>query len=79
MRWPLDHIFFSEEFRLDRLKRMGFIGSDHFPMLIELSYEPEAVGEQEAAPPRPAHDRDAEEMIERAEASPGRAGASSGR
>jgi endonuclease/exonuclease/phosphatase (EEP) superfamily protein YafD len=50
MRWPLDHIFFSEEFRLDRLKRMGFIGSDHFPMLIELSYEPEGAEDQEARP-----------------------------
>jgi hypothetical protein len=31
-----------------RLRRMGFIGSDHFPMLDELSYEPEGAAEQEA-------------------------------
>ena len=31
LRWPLDHIFFTEDFRLVRLERMGFIGSDHFP------------------------------------------------
>ena len=78
-RFPLDHVFHSAHFKLVELRRLGHVGSDHFPMLIELSYEPEAVGEQQAAPPRPAHDRDAEEMIERAEASPGRAGASSGR
>ncbi len=48
LRWPLDHIFFSEEFRLVRLERMGYIGSDHFPMLVELSYEPEGAEAQEA-------------------------------
>jgi endonuclease/exonuclease/phosphatase (EEP) superfamily protein YafD len=48
LRWPLDHIFFTEDFRVVRLERMGFIGSDHFPILVELSYEPEAADEQEA-------------------------------
>ena len=48
MRWPLDHIFFTEDFRLVRLERMGFIGSDHFPILVELSYEPAGAEEQEA-------------------------------
>ena len=47
LRWPLDHIFFTEDFRVVRLERMGFIGSDHFPILVELSYEPEAADEQE--------------------------------
>ena len=46
LRWPLDHIFFTEDFRLLRLERMGFIGSDHFPILVELSYEPELADEQ---------------------------------
>jgi hypothetical protein len=31
-----------------RLARMSFIGSDHFPMLVELSYEPEGAAAQEA-------------------------------
>jgi hypothetical protein len=48
LRWPLDHIFFTGEFRLVRLERMGFIGSDHFPILVELSYEPGLAEEQEA-------------------------------
>ncbi|HEU0199884.1 MAG TPA: endonuclease/exonuclease/phosphatase family protein, partial [Burkholderiaceae bacterium] len=46
LRWPLDHIFFSEEFRLVRLERQRYIGSDHFPMLVEVSYEPEGAAEQ---------------------------------
>ncbi len=48
LRWPLDHIFFTEDFRLVRLERMGFIGSDHFPIMVDLSYEPEIADEQEA-------------------------------
>ena len=48
LRWPLDHIFFSEEFRLVRLERLGYTGSDHFPILVDLSYEPEGAEEQEA-------------------------------
>lgn len=39
MRWPLDHIFCSSHFRLLRLKRRGKTGSDHFPVLVELSLD----------------------------------------
>lgn len=37
MRWPLDHVFVSRQFRLNRLERMPRIGSDHFPLFVELS------------------------------------------
>jgi endonuclease/exonuclease/phosphatase (EEP) superfamily protein YafD len=46
VRWPLDHLFHSNDFRLVELRRCRDIGSDHFPVLVELSYEPEAPGEQ---------------------------------
>lgn len=36
MRWPLDHVFVSEEFSLKKLERLPTIGSDHFPIYIEL-------------------------------------------
>ena len=36
MRWPLDHIFCSGNFRLIRMKRMRNIGSDHFPVSIRM-------------------------------------------
>jgi endonuclease/exonuclease/phosphatase (EEP) superfamily protein YafD len=32
MRWPLDHYFVSEEFRLAELRRLPKFGSDHFAM-----------------------------------------------
>ena len=36
MRWPLDHIFHSEHFRLSRIERLPHSGSDHFPLLTKL-------------------------------------------
>lgn len=36
-RWPLDHIFHSGEFELVNMQRLGFIGSDHFPLLTTLA------------------------------------------
>ena len=41
LRYPLDHIFYSKEFGLITLKKLEAIGSDHFPMLIKLHYEPD--------------------------------------
>ncbi len=41
LRYPLDHIFFSMEFGLLSLKKLEDIGSDHFPLLIGLNYEPD--------------------------------------
>ena len=35
MRWPLDHFFVTEEFRLGQLQRLEKFGSDHFPMMAE--------------------------------------------
>lgn len=40
-RYPLDHIFYSKEFGLLALKKLEGIGSDHYPLLISLNYEPE--------------------------------------
>ncbi|WP_159819614.1 endonuclease/exonuclease/phosphatase family protein [Colwellia sp. 20A7] len=39
-RWPLDHIFHSQHFSLTKIKRLPSIGSDHFPLLTTLSYNP---------------------------------------
>lgn len=47
-RVPIDHVFHSKHFRLVRMRRLKYVGSDHFPVHIVLSYEPEAVAKQEA-------------------------------
>ena len=48
LRWPLDHVFFSDCFRLVHLRRLPYVGSDHFPVYVALSLEPDAAVEQEA-------------------------------
>lgn len=62
-RYSLDHIFYSPAFRLIRLKKLGFFGSDHFPIIIRLTYEPTGADEHEV--PEPEHEEVAEshEMI----------------
>lgn len=42
LRYPLDHAFHSEHFKLVQLSVLPYIGSDHFPVLIELQYDPGA-------------------------------------
>lgn len=41
LRWPLDHLFHSQEFTLCRLQRLEKFGSDHFALLSELQFEPD--------------------------------------
>jgi endonuclease/exonuclease/phosphatase (EEP) superfamily protein YafD len=41
LRWPLDHLFHSHHFRLIRMQRLPYFGSDHFPVLVELQYAPD--------------------------------------
>ena len=36
LQWPLDHVFVDRTFRLVRMERLGDIGSDHFPIYLEL-------------------------------------------
>lgn len=51
LRWALDHIFHSACFTLVDMKRLPSIGSDHFPVLTTLQYEPEKTSEQKQNAP----------------------------
>jgi endonuclease/exonuclease/phosphatase (EEP) superfamily protein YafD len=42
IRWPLDHLFHSAHFRLAHMRRLPRFGSDHFALLTELVFTPEA-------------------------------------
>lgn len=64
LRYPLDHVFHSHHFRIIELQRLPHIGSDHFPMLVELSYEPDAKLEQPRPEVEPGDQEEAEEKIE---------------
>lgn len=46
LRWPLDHVFHTKDFTLIEIAREESIGSDHFPMYINLNYTPNLMGEQ---------------------------------
>lgn len=47
LRFPLDHVFCSTDFKLIRLARLDNFSSDHFPILITLQYESQASAQQE--------------------------------
>lgn len=60
MRWPVDHIFHSDDFTLVELRRLRWMGSDHFPILVELALEPARAADQEA----PKRDQDDHELAQ---------------
>lgn len=47
LRFPLDHIFVSDDFKLKHFQRRHNFDSDHFPIYTELQYEAKASLEQE--------------------------------
>ncbi len=51
VRYSLDHIFYSPSLTLVELRRLSRFGSDHFPILIRLEYDPECGRRQ--SPPTP--------------------------
>ncbi|MHA3771282.1 endonuclease/exonuclease/phosphatase family protein [Verrucomicrobiota bacterium sgz303538] len=67
LRYPLDHVFHSRHFRLIDLRVLPHIGSDHFPMMIELSYEPDRSNENSAPHPENGDEQEAAEKIEKQE------------
>ncbi len=46
LRWPLDHVFVSPHFQVVDMRRLPHVGSDHFPIFVRLSYEPQRKAEQ---------------------------------
>ena len=65
-RWPLDHVFFSDCFRLVDLRRLPYVGSDHFPVYVCLHLEPDAAAEQDAPTADAAERQEAKEKLARA-------------
>ena len=63
LRFPLDHILHSTEFRFDAMRRLAYVGSDHFPVVATLGFEPDAAVEQQAPASDPEDEREAQETI----------------
>jgi endonuclease/exonuclease/phosphatase (EEP) superfamily protein YafD len=64
LRFPLDHFFHSNHFRVVSFRRLEYFGSDHFPVFITLSYEPDAESEQEKLHANGSEQKEAREKIE---------------
>jgi endonuclease/exonuclease/phosphatase (EEP) superfamily protein YafD len=62
-RWPLDHIFHGAAFRLARLAVLDDFGSDHFPVYVELVFDPAAVRVHEVPTPGRGDAREATDKI----------------
>lgn len=63
-RFPIDHVFASEHFRLMGMEVLPGIGSDHHPVIVTLSLEPSAPATQAKPDPQGDDLEEAEETIE---------------
>lgn len=63
LRWPLDHLFHSDHFALVQMRRLPHIGSDHFPILVELAYVAQLEHQQEGLAPDAEDEAWADEKV----------------
>jgi len=63
MRWSLDHIFVTEEFRVKNIATGNNVKSDHFPFYAELYLQPELAKEQKPDPAPEDEIKSAKEQI----------------
>jgi endonuclease/exonuclease/phosphatase (EEP) superfamily protein YafD len=63
LRWPLDHLFHGASFTLWDLARLEGFGSDHLPILVELTLEPGAASTADVPAPSPGDRKEAVRKI----------------
>ena len=66
MRFPLDHVFSSHHFTLQKIERLPFCNSDHFPIYIELCFEPKEESKEKQEAPTKDDQEEASEKIDEA-------------
>lgn len=64
LRWPLDHIFHSSDFKLIGISRLPHVDSDHFPIYIDLQLDPRGPMQQLEPEPDEDTEQEANETIE---------------
>ena len=70
LRFPLDHLFHSNHFRLVEFRRLGYFGSDHFPVFVKLCWEGDARLAQDELSPTPDEVEEAKDKLEYLEQTP---------
>lgn len=63
LRWPIAHVFFSPDFTLLRMSRLEPVGSDHFPILVELCHQPANEGQGNSPDAEPEDQQEARETV----------------
>ncbi|WP_338813156.1 endonuclease/exonuclease/phosphatase family protein [Bernardetia sp. Wsw4-3y2] len=66
LRWPLDHVFHSDEFQIIEIKKLEHVGSDHFPIFINLAYIPQEKHTQEEPEVEKDDEEEAKKKLEKA-------------
>ena len=64
LKWPLDHVFYSDQFLLNSIEVLPDIGSDHYPFMADLCLRPRAAARQDEPEAGPDDREDAREAIE---------------
>jgi hypothetical protein len=59
-------VFHTNCFTLIALRRLAHIGSDHFPICIDLHYEPQAKADQPELQPESGQEEEAQQKIDQA-------------
>lgn len=68
LRYPLDHVFHSASFGLVEMRRLPSVGSDHFPILLEIALDEAAARVQRSRETIEEDDQAAHEAVAEAEA-----------
>lgn len=50
MRFPIDHFYATEDIAVVSIQRLGFVGSDHFPMAATIRLDAALASELNKAP-----------------------------
>lgn len=66
LRWPLDHVFHSDDIGLVDIERLGNVGSDHFPLCVSFVVDPAAAPEQDTPDANGEDHEEAAEIVEEA-------------
>jgi len=66
MRFPLDHLFFSADFTVTGIQRLANVGSDHFPLQVDLHHVATKKDEHHVMQQQQGDGEEVEERVERA-------------